>query len=136
MVCFSSRFMGKDFERWNDEKKKLNDRRDAPFYHQREIWWCAIGTNVGFEQDGTGEHHDRPVLILKALSAQTCLAIPLTTSAHQHPLRPVIGPVDGKEARALLSQIRVIDAKRLLRKIGYLDKERFEVIRKATRDML
>lgn len=128
--------MQKGFDKWNKQKKEINKRADAPFYHEREVWWCALGVNVGFEQDGSGRQHDRPVLILKGLSAQTFVAIPLTTSNHEHPLRPSVGVVEGKEARALLSQIRVVDAKRLIRKIEYLEQARFKDIRKAVRDML
>lgn len=128
--------MEKRFDEWNAEKKELNSRRAAPFCHARELWWCVLGVNVGFEQDGTGEHYDRPIVILKVLSARTCLAVPLTTSTHQHPLRVPLGLVQGKEARALLSQMRVVDTKRLIRKMSYLDHERFDLIRKAVKDML
>jgi mRNA interferase MazF len=128
--------MKKDFDEWNEQKKEVNERQDAPFCHEREVWWCALGVNVGFEQDGSGRQHDRPVLILKGLSAQTCVVIPLTTSNHEHPLRPPVGIVEGKAARGLLSQMRVIDTKRLIRKVGHLEQERFEDIRTAIRDML
>ena len=128
--------MKKNFDDWNEQKKGVDERQDAPFCHEREMWWCALGVNVGFEQDGSGRQHDRPVLILKGLSAQTCVVVPLTTSKHEHPLRPSVGIVEGKQARALLSQIRVIDTKRLIRKIEHLEQDRFEDIRKAIRDML
>jgi mRNA interferase MazF len=126
----------KDFDEWNKRKKEIHERRDAPFFHERELWWCSLGVNVGFEQDGAGAEYRRPVLILKGLSKQTFLAVPLTASAHRHPLRPSIGLVQGKEAHALLSQIRVIDSKRLVRKIGYLDKAIFERTRKSAKDIL
>ena len=128
--------MKKDFDSWNEKKKKINDRRNFPFYHHRELWWCSLGVNVGFEQDGSGEENSRPVLILKGLSRETCLVIPLTTSTGKHKLRPSIGLVEEKEAHALLSQIKVIDTKRLIRKIGQLDKKIFENIRKIAKDML
>ena len=128
--------MEKDFDGWNEKKKQTNGRADAPFYHQREIWWCSLGVNVGFEQDGSGAEFRRPVLILKGLSRSTCLVVPLTTSARKHPLRPSIGLVGGKEAHVLLSQIRVIDTRRLVRKIEFLERKRFNDIRKAAKAML
>lgn len=128
--------MQKNFDEWNVEKKKTHGRTDAPFCHKRELWWCALGINIGFEQDGSGEKYRRPVLVLKSMSRQTFLAIPLTTATTDHPLRPSVGLVESKEARALLSQMRVIDTKRLVRKIGYLDKEIFNRIRKAAKDLL
>jgi mRNA-degrading endonuclease toxin of MazEF toxin-antitoxin module len=127
--------MQKDFDKWNEDKKKIHNRLDGPFFHDREIWWCSLGLNIGFEQDGSGESYYRPVLVLKAMSKQTCFIIPLTTSGNQHPLRPSIGIVEGKQARALLSQMRLIDAKRFVRKAGYLDKEIYEDIRKTVKNM-
>jgi len=105
--------MEKDFDKWNIKKKNLHDQQTKIFYHEREIWWCALGVNIGFEQDGSGEEYRRPILILKGFSAQTCLVVPLTTSPQKHKFRPSIGIVDGEEAKALVSQIRVIDTKRL-----------------------
>ena len=136
--CYNLRHIGmeKNFDGWNRQKKEINSRRGAPFCHERELWWCSLGLNVGSEQDGSGEEYRRPVLILKGLSVATCVVIPLTTSARHHPLRPSIGWVEGKDAHALLSQMRVIDTRRLVRKIGYLERDLFEEIRKAVRRML
>lgn len=94
--------MSKNFDSWNRMKKSVNDE-ESRLYTVREIWWCALGVNVGFEQDGTGDEFRRPVVILAGYSAQTCLVVPLTTSSREHQLRPSVGIVDGKEARALLS---------------------------------
>ena len=128
--------MQKDFDEWNKKKKVINSQKIALFCHERELWWCALGVNIGFEQDGSNVEYRRPVLILKGLSMETCLVVPLTTSTNLHRFRPPLGLVEGKEACALLSQIRVIDTKRLVKKIGYLDKEIFSKIRKIVKDML
>ena len=130
--------MQKDFDKWNEKKKIINgqDFSDLLFFHEREIWWCSLGLNIGYEQDGSEDTYRRPVLILKGLSIQTCLVVPLTTSINLHSLRPSVGLVDGKEAKALISQMRVIDKKRLVSKIGYLDQETFDKIRKIVKDLI
>ena len=128
--------MKKDFDGWNETKKATDSRRGAPFYHEREMWWCTLGVNVGSEENGSGGEYRRPALVLKGLSIETCLIVPLTTWTKDHPLRIAVGLVGGKEARAILSQMRVIDTKRLVRKIEYLDVDTFEQIRKAARGML
>jgi mRNA-degrading endonuclease toxin of MazEF toxin-antitoxin module len=46
-----------------------------------------------------------------------------------------VGEVDAKLASALLSQIRSIDTRRLVEKIGFLDKEKFEELRKNARNL-
>ena len=120
--------MQKDFDTWNINKKRIHNEGQNKFYHTREVWWCSLGMNVGFEEDGTGTEYERPVLILKGFSKNTCLVIPLTTSLKKHPLRIPLGMVDGKYASAILSQMRIIDTKRLIDKIGFIEKQIFEEI--------
>jgi hypothetical protein len=44
--------MKKDFDGWNEKKKDTNEKI-GPFCHERELWWCTLGVNIGFEQDGS-----------------------------------------------------------------------------------
>ena len=128
--------MNKDFDTWNNQKKQINsDRKNRP-YSPKEIWWCSLGVNVGSEQDGSGNSYRRPVLIIKSLGGNSCLTVPLTTSPEKHIFRISIGDVTGKKSSVILSQMRVIDTKRLLGKIGFIDADKFEFIRKAVKDML
>ena len=126
--------MQKDFDGWNEIKKQTNVEQ-VRLYTVREIWWCQFGTNIGTEQDGRGERYLRPGLILRGFGPDACLIAPLTTSLREHPLRLDIGLVDGKQAHVNLSQIRMIDTRRLVEKIGFLDKERFIQVRKTLRGM-
>ena len=128
--------MEKDFNKWNENKKHIHAEAENKLYHRQEVWWCSLGVNVGFEQDGVGVEHQRPVLIIKGFSKNTCLIVPLTTSLKKHPLRIPIGLVDGKQASALLSQVRIIDTKRLINKIDFVGGEFFEIIRKAVKELL
>ena len=125
----------KDFDRWNEVKKRT-DSEQPRLYTVREVWWCRLGVNIGTEQDGRGESFLRPALILRGFGADACLVAPLTTSAREHPLRVSVGIVDGYSARANLSQIRVIDTRRLVEKVGFLGKEIFAHIRKAAKGLL
>ena len=127
--------MQKDFNGWNDVKIETNAEKPRR-YTVREIWWCRIGVNIGSEQDGKGEEYSRPCLILRGFGPDACLVVPLSTSPREHPLRIAVGKVEDKEARANLSQMRVIDTRRLVRKIGFLDKNAFDHIRKAAKDIL
>ncbi|MEI6346153.1 MAG: type II toxin-antitoxin system PemK/MazF family toxin [bacterium] len=125
----------KDFDGWSEVKKRTN--AESPrLYTVREIWWCRLGVNIGTEQDGKGENYLRPVIILRSFGAGACLVVPLSTSPRVHPLRLPVGLIDGQEARANLSQIRVIDTRRLVEKICFLEKIVFAQIRKVARDML
>ena len=128
--------MDKDFDEWNEVKKAIHRDENAKFYHAREVWWCSLGVNIGFEQDGTGKGSQRPVLILKGLSRNTCLVIPLTRSSHVHKYRFQVGKVAGENASVILSQMRVLDTKRLINRVCFIEKSVFENIRKAAKDML
>ncbi len=127
--------MQKDFDNWNERKKDIHNNGEIKLYHTRELWWCSLGVNVGSEQDGSGEKYDRPVLILKGISKQTCIILPLTSSPEKHKMRIQIGKVQEKEASVMISQIRIIDTKRLIYKIGFLDKIIFNSITKTIKDL-
>ncbi|MEK7500813.1 MAG: type II toxin-antitoxin system PemK/MazF family toxin [Patescibacteria group bacterium] len=127
--------MEKDFDGWN-EVKKCTHTEQPRLYTVREIWWCRFGVNIGTEQDGRGEWFVRPCIILRGFGSDACLVVPLTTSTRKHSLRILVGVVDGREARANLSQLRVVDTRRLERKIGFLDKGVFLSIRKAAKGLL
>ena len=105
------------------------------YYHTREIWWCSVGVNIGYEQDGSEEKFLRPGVIIRAFGLSSCLVIPLTKSCKKHHLRIPVGEVESEQASAVLSQIKVIDTKRLLEKIGYLDKSIFVELRKIVRNL-
>lgn len=127
--------MSKNFDKWNKEKKELNEKIVKLYYHPREIWWCYLGLNIGTEQDGNNKKFLRPVVVVRAFGPNICLVIPLTTSTKKHPLRIPIGKIKEKEAMAILSQIKVIDTKRLLEKIDFVEKEVFERLRKAVKNL-
>ena len=123
--------MSKDFQTWHREKSRLHAEHPRVFFHLREVWWCSLGANIGFEQDGKGEQFSRPVLILKKFNNEIGWVLPLTT---REKLGMYYAPVflgDGKKRMAILSQLRLIDAKRLYRKVGTLPLENFLAIQKA-----
>ena len=127
--------MRKDFDSWNTRKKELNETQPN-FYRARDIRWCSLGINIGFEEDGTSEKYRRPVLVIKGFSLNVCLILPLTTSRKENPYHISIGIIDGREAAVILSQIRLIDTKRLHDRLAILDKEKFNEIRKAIRNLI
>ena len=123
--------MPKNYSNWHKLKTFLDASEKNFFFQEREIWWCSIGLNVGFEQDGKGEEFDRPVLIFKKFNLSIFLAVPLTTTNKEGKYYFPIGNVGGRDAVAVLSQIRLYDAKRLSNKIGTLDKNKFKELKKA-----
>ena len=131
--------MKKDFQKWHDRKSEIDNIEVRPFFHEREVWFCHLGANVGFEQDGIGEDYIRPIIIIRKFNNEIFWAIPLTKSHkkikpktdlyyYSFSITPNIISV------AILSQIRLIDARRLARPIGSLSESRFnELIEKLKR---
>jgi len=123
--------MEKDFIEWHKVKRNIHKRGERPFYHEREIWWCSVGENIGFEMDGKGEDFARPVLIIKGFSKEVFLCVPITTKPKIGKYYVDINFGDGKTRKAILSQIRLVDSKRLQEKITTLDEPHFKEIKRA-----
>lgn len=119
------------FDNWNIEKQNAHFDKQRPFYHEREIWWCSLGINIGSEQDGTGKNYDRPVIIIKGFNRDVFLAAALTGKRRDGKYYFYLGKIEGRDATAVLSQIRLVDAKRLVRKITTIDKELFAKLKSA-----
>ena|SRR3989344_2611177 len=129
--------MQKDFDGWNEQKKKTNASEEyLPLYYEREVRWCRLGVNIGFEQDGTGGGYSRPVVIFKGFSRRVCLVIPLTTSMKKNKYHFALGKIGDAEASAIISQLRLVDTRRLDQHIEVVDKETFNRMQKAVKDML
>jgi mRNA interferase MazF len=123
--------MEKNFDAWNIKKKVIHTEKKRPFFHVREIWWCALGVNVGFEQDGIGENFERPIIVMQGFNKDLFLGAALTTKRKEGKYYFPIGSINGKDSFVILSQVRLIDAKRLMNKIGTIDKKTFEKLKSA-----
>ncbi len=123
--------MKKDFWRWHTKKEEINNTKGTALFHEREVWWCTLGTNVGYEQDGGSELFTRPVVILSKFNLDTCLIVPLTARPKEGKYYFSVGAVSGRDAVAVLSQIRFVDRKRLTVKIATMDKDVFRALTKA-----
>lgn len=128
--------MEKDFDTWNEVKKQTNERTRVPFFHEREVWWCSLGLNVGFEQDGTGRRFDRPVVILRCFNSNIFFGVALTGKKRFGKYYLYLGKVDGRDSSAILSQVRLIDARRLVKKIGMLHEDIFLNLKKDLQKIL
>ena len=132
--------MKKDFKKWHTKKSEINEIKKSPFFHEREVWFCYLGTNVGFEQDG-GKEFLRPVVILKKFNNEIFWAIPLTKSEKKKSKSVdkyyyVFSFVPQVTSMAILSQIRLIDAKRLSRHIGTMTENHFDELNKKLKALL
>lgn len=117
----------KDFDIWNDEKKFLEMKGDTLPFHEREIWWCSIGYNLGDEQGGKNEMFERPVLVFRKFNNRIAWVLPMTTKQKEgkyyHQLI-----YDENVSTVILSQLRLTSVKRFRRFVRKISLDQFSVI--------
>jgi len=129
--------MKKDYTKWHPIKTRINNADEKrPFFHEREIWFCYLGENVGFEQDGQGDEFLRPVLILRKFNNEIFWGIPLTRTNKNSKYYYTFTFHESGPSTAVLSQIRLVDARRLSRKIGDIAENDYEALTKKLKALL
>jgi|SRR3989344_538312 len=125
----------KKFAEWLGLKERLhNIFRRPPVFKEGELWWCSIGENIGSEINGKSKKFSRPVVVFKKLSGGTFLGVP-TTSLNKIGSWYVQVVVHDITETAILSQVRVLDYKRLHEKIGQLDASDFKKLKVGFRKL-
>jgi len=128
--------MKKDFKKWHEHKRKIENERPRVFFKEREIWLCYLGENVGFEQDGRGEEFLRPIIIIKKFNNEIMWVVPLTRTEKKNKYYFSFSFGDKETSVAILSQIRLVDAKRLKYKMGDIKTTDFKDLKNKIRQLL
>jgi mRNA interferase MazF len=128
----------KNFLNWFSLKPKLDKyNHKPPFVKEGQIWWCALGENIGTEISGKSQKFTRPVIIYTKLSKYTFLGIPTTTQLFDQNGNERNGSwyqkiaINHKKMLAVLSQIRIVDYRRLDKLLAEIDPKDFELIKTA-----
>ena len=127
--------MEKDFDNWNMRKKETHVKQSLPLFSEREVWWCQLGVNVGSEEDGKGANYLRPVLILRKFNKNIFYGLPITSKRKEDIFHAVInsGEIQGS---VILSQIRLIDAKRLSHLFSKITGKDLDDIKKKLKELI
>lgn len=110
--------MNKDYSIWHNLKSYLNNHKPRLNFNEREVWLCSLGINIGFEQDGKGDRYLRPVVVIKKFNNKLFWAIPLTRTPREGKYYYKFSFDLKTDSIAILSQLRLIDSKRLKNRIG------------------
>jgi len=127
--------MKKNFQRWHSIKELLHKKENKIYFHEREVWWCSLGVNVGFEEDGKNDKFERPVLIIRKFNDDMLWAVPLTSRERRGKYYYQF-EYDNNKSAVILSQLRLISSKRLLRKMWMMPKKDFREVRKRIKSLI
>lgn len=121
----------KNYDEWNIIKQKADKKENKVGFKVREIFWLRLGQNIGAEEYGKGNEFQRPVLIVKRLTADIFIGVPLTSSLksndyfHQFRYNTKKGELINS---AMILQLKTFDKKRLMTRIGMINKNDFELV--------
>lgn len=118
-----------DLDWCNQVKCRTQKVKSDVLFKAGEIWWCRVGLNLGEEIYGKGLEFLRPVLIFKKLTGNSFLGLALTTRDRTGSW--YVETIHNQKKRlAMLNQVRTLDKKRLVQRIGTLDDKQFIEIKR------
>ena len=119
---------------WYSVKETKHNIKTAkiPRITDGEVWWVAVGENVGVEINSKSEYFSRPVLVFKKLSHLGFMGIPLSTQEHSGSWY-VNFRFQGKEIYAALSQAKVFSAARLYTRLGQVAEDDMKKVKNGFR---
>ena len=101
---------------------------------QYEVYLFSLDPTIGHELKKV-----RPCVIISPdemnKNISTVIIAPLTTKSHFYPTRIPL-KFTGKEAWIVLDQLRTVDRKRLIRKLGEIDQKTINQVKSIIKEML
>jgi len=128
--------MQKDFATWTGVKEQAHSNESRTPFKEREVWWCKLGANVGDEQDGKGELFLRSILVIKKFNKRVFVGLPFSTIVKNDNYFYHAFEFKGKIQSVIISQIRLLDAKRLSHKLGGVSPDDFRKIKEKAKDLI
>jgi len=123
------------FVEWTKIKVRLHVKEDSPYFHEGEMWWVCLGSNIGYEEDGKNAQFERPVLVLRKFNKHMFWAIPITSRVQNTFFHYKFKHNDNINALHL-TQLKLLSSNRLLRKLGPFPKDNFTEVRQKICDLI
>ena len=123
--------MDDNFDIWNEIKKETHKKQNNVGFKEREIFWLRLGKNIGNEEYGKGNEFQRPVLIVRKLTKEIFIGVPLTSTLKNNDYFHTFlykGRNGFIENSAMILQLKTFDKNRLVTRIGMINKEEFQKI--------
>ena len=122
------------FDEWNEVKKQTSKKKRTVYIKPREIFWVKIGQNIGDEEFGKGKDFLRPVIVVRQLTSDLFVGVPTTTTLKDdndyfHKIAYTDISKKSIISTAMILQFKVFSKKRLLSKLGMVNKNDFEALK-------
>lgn len=133
------------FDNWNIVKKDLHKKSTNPNIKEGCVYWLHIGQNVGCEVNGKGNGFARPVLVIKRIYIKNTpynffIGVPLTSKQYTgflyHKITNKKPNNKATKVSAMLGQMRIFDAKRVINYHYKVDKKEFISVREKVLKLL
>jgi mRNA interferase MazF len=95
-----------------------------------------MGLNIGSEQDGKGNEFLRPVVVFHKFNGSVLWIIPLTKVEKRTSYYFAFSFRPPEASVAILSQIKLVDVRRLKRKIGIMSRDDFRTLKEKFRAIM
>lgn len=119
----------KNFLDWFQLKPKLDQNQKYPKFEEGDVWWCHLGSNIGYEEDGKGDKLLRPVIILHKFNNRLFYGLPTSTKIKDNKFYFQM-TIKNKQVSVLLSQMKAIDVKRLMYKKAKISDNELNILKK------
>lgn len=123
-----------DFDAWNEQQKAIHAAAHTPIFREGQVWWCRLGVNIGSEVYGKGPQRTRPVIVLRKLSREASIVVPVTSqqparvSDWYFPMRWA-----ARDQWVMLHQARMVSAARFTSRMAELPESDFKALKAAFR---
>lgn len=122
----------KRFAEWLSLKSGIDSKeKEILNFSEGEVWMCHFGENVGFESCGKNAQFHRPVLVLRKFGGYTFYAVPLSTKIKKNNQYYIEIELKGTAQSAMVSQVRLLDVRRLHYRKGIVSQEDFTKVRQG-----
>ncbi len=120
----------KDYLKWHVLKSGIESGHNSPLFREREVWWCSLGANVGVEEDGKNRLFERPVLVFRKFNSEMFWGLPMTSKTREG-IFHISFFWHQRNSTVIISQIRILSAKRLVRRFGKLSVSQFRLVNQS-----
>lgn len=127
--------MIKRFLEWIQNKSNIDLKPRGKIIHICEVYWCSLGENIGDEENGKGDTFRRPVLVIKKFNNNIFWGLPMSTKLKDN-MYYVQVLLKNIPQSVMISQLRILDTKRLEQYIGYVSREDFLRVRSTLISLL